>query len=170
ERREVFHTYSCYSRASTCSMVPTITSTLCPKAAMRTASNSRWSGYAGTISIESMYGGESYAAREPIPTMPHEPSWALLKWLCSPPQHGRRAARHVLSWSGWRHFDGPANASIQNISGLPQGLEGRPAAGWDAENRAHGPVSGADTAYGSKSPMLAHSPPHFTLLLSPPRL
>src|SRR5262249_53889735 len=44
ERREVFHTYSCYSRASTCSMVPTITSTLCPKAAMRTASNSRWSG------------------------------------------------------------------------------------------------------------------------------
>jgi hypothetical protein len=42
---------------------------------MRTASNSRWSGYAGTISIESMYGGESYAAREPI----HEPSLALLK-------------------------------------------------------------------------------------------
>src|SRR5262249_21327541 len=38
--------------ASTCSMVPTTTSTLCPKAAMRTASNSRWSGYAGTISIE----------------------------------------------------------------------------------------------------------------------
>jgi len=50
---------------------------------MRTASNSRWSGYAGTISIESMYGGESYAAREPIPTMPHEPSLALLKWLAA---------------------------------------------------------------------------------------
>jgi hypothetical protein len=44
--------------------------------------------------------------------MPHEPSLALLKWLCSPPQHGRRAARHVLSWSGWRHFEGPATASI----------------------------------------------------------
>ena len=38
--------------ASTWSMAPTITSTLCPKAATRTASNSRWSGYAGTISIE----------------------------------------------------------------------------------------------------------------------
>src|SRR5262249_45207517 len=24
------------------------------------------------------------------------------------------AARHVLSWSGWRHFEGPATASIQN--------------------------------------------------------
>jgi predicted dithiol-disulfide oxidoreductase (DUF899 family) len=56
ERGEAFHTYSCYSRGVICSMVPTITSTLCPKAAMRTASNSRWSGYAGTISIESMYG------------------------------------------------------------------------------------------------------------------
>src|SRR5262249_50054987 len=30
------------------------------------------------------------------------------------PQHGRRAARHVLSWSGWRPFEGPATASIQN--------------------------------------------------------
>ena len=38
--------------ASTWSMAPTSSSTLCPKVAMRTASNSRWSGYAGTISIE----------------------------------------------------------------------------------------------------------------------
>jgi len=38
--------------ASTWSMVPTSSSTLCPKVAMRMASNSRWSGYAGTISIE----------------------------------------------------------------------------------------------------------------------
>jgi hypothetical protein len=48
---------------------------LVPKAAMRTASNSRWSGYAGTISIESMYGGESYAAREPIPTTRTNRHW-----------------------------------------------------------------------------------------------
>src|SRR5262245_47215492 len=26
----------------------------------------------------------------------------------------------VLSWSGWRHLSGPASASIQNNSGLPQ--------------------------------------------------
>ena len=50
--------------------------------------------------------------------------------FAQPSQHGRRAARHVLCWSGWRHSEGPANASIQNISGLPQGLAGRPAAGW----------------------------------------
>jgi predicted dithiol-disulfide oxidoreductase (DUF899 family) len=40
--------------ASTCSMAPTITSTWHPKAAMRTTSNSRWSGYVGTISIEAL--------------------------------------------------------------------------------------------------------------------
>jgi hypothetical protein len=40
--------------ALTWSMVPTISSTLCPKVAMRTASNSRWSGYAGTVSIEAL--------------------------------------------------------------------------------------------------------------------
>src|SRR6516225_12318541 len=45
--------------------------------------------------------------------------------FAQPSQHGRRAARHVLCWSGWRHSEGP-----QNISGLPQGLAGRPAAGW----------------------------------------
>ena len=38
----------------TWSMAPTSSSTLCPKVAMRTASNSRWSGYAGTISIEAL--------------------------------------------------------------------------------------------------------------------
>ena len=31
-----------------------------------------------------------------------------------PPQQGRRAARHVLSWSGWRHFEGRPPPSIQN--------------------------------------------------------
>jgi putative ABC transport system substrate-binding protein len=33
----------------------------------------------------------------------------------------------VLCWSGWRHSEGPANAPIQNDSGLPQGpsLRGR---------------------------------------------
>jgi hypothetical protein len=40
---------------------------------------------------------------------------------------GRR--REPLSWSGWRHFEGPAIASIQNNSGLPEGLAGGPAAG-----------------------------------------
>jgi len=28
----------------------------------------------------------------------------------------------MLSWSGWRHFERPANASIQNNSDLAQGL------------------------------------------------
>ena len=53
ERDEVFHTYSCYSRGI--DMVSGVyhSSTLCPRAAMGTASNSRWSGYAGRISIES---------------------------------------------------------------------------------------------------------------------
>jgi len=41
----------------------------------------------------------------------------------SPPQHVRRAARHVLSWV---RLEGTlkraANASIQNNSGRPQGL------------------------------------------------
>src|SRR5262249_51453638 len=49
--------------------------------------------------------------------------------LCGPPQHGRRATRHLLSWSGWRHFEGPATASIQNNSGVPQGLAGFAVAG-----------------------------------------
>jgi hypothetical protein len=43
--------------------------------------------------------------------------------------HSRRTARHVLSWSDWRHFEGPANASIQNNSGLSQGLADPAAAG-----------------------------------------
>ena len=34
--------------------------TLCPKAAMKTASNSRWGGYAGTISIEHLENGEMH--------------------------------------------------------------------------------------------------------------
>jgi len=51
ESGEVFHTYSCHGRASTCSTRPISTSTLCPRAAMRTASISRWRGSAGTINI-----------------------------------------------------------------------------------------------------------------------
>ena len=55
ERAEVFHTYSCYRRG-----VDMLNGAygayhyldLAPKGEMRTASNSRWSGYAGTISIE----------------------------------------------------------------------------------------------------------------------
>jgi hypothetical protein len=34
-------------------------------------------------------------------------------------------ARPVLSWSGWRHSEGPTSASIQNVSGVPQGPAGR---------------------------------------------
>jgi predicted dithiol-disulfide oxidoreductase (DUF899 family) len=52
ERGEVYHTYSCHGLGIDWSMAPTSSSTLCPKVAMRMASNSRWSGYAGTISIE----------------------------------------------------------------------------------------------------------------------
>ena len=40
-----------------------------------------------------------------------------------------RGKRPVLSWSGWRHFEGPATAPIQDISGLLQGLAGLPMAG-----------------------------------------
>jgi predicted dithiol-disulfide oxidoreductase (DUF899 family) len=43
--------------ASTCSMAPTTTSTWYPKAATRTISNSRWDGYADTISTEAIAGG-----------------------------------------------------------------------------------------------------------------
>src|SRR5262249_8997061 len=32
-------------------------------------------------------------------------------------QYGRRDARHVLSWSGWRQIKRPATASIQNVLG-----------------------------------------------------
>jgi len=39
------------AEASTCSTPPISTSTLCPRAAMRTASTSRWRGSAGTINI-----------------------------------------------------------------------------------------------------------------------
>ena len=46
--------------------------------------------------------------------------------LCGP-AHGRRAM--CYPWSGWRHVEGPANAWIQNNSGLPQGLAGLPMAG-----------------------------------------
>jgi Bacterial protein of unknown function (DUF899) len=54
ERSETFHTYSCYSRR-----VDMLNGTyhyldLAPKAATRAASNSRWSGYAGTVSIEAL--------------------------------------------------------------------------------------------------------------------
>src|SRR5262249_46945527 len=43
-----------------------------------------------------------------------------------------REKRPVLCWSGWRHFEGPATASIQNNSGLSQGLAGISAAGGSA--------------------------------------
>jgi hypothetical protein len=52
ESGEVFHTYSCYARGVDMLNAPTTTSTSRRRAAMRTASNTRWSGYAGTISIE----------------------------------------------------------------------------------------------------------------------
>jgi predicted dithiol-disulfide oxidoreductase (DUF899 family) len=52
ERGEVFHTYSCYSRGVDMLNGAYHYLALCPKAAMRTASNSRWSGYGDTISIE----------------------------------------------------------------------------------------------------------------------
>jgi hypothetical protein len=54
ETGEVFHTDSRYSRGVDMFNGAYRTSTLCPKAAMRAASNSRWSGYAGTISIEAL--------------------------------------------------------------------------------------------------------------------
>ncbi len=54
ESGEVFHTYSCHRpRHRHAQRRSTSTSTLCPRAAMRTASTSRWRGSAGTISIRS---------------------------------------------------------------------------------------------------------------------
>ena len=52
ERGEVFHTYSCHGRGIDMVNGAYQFLDLVPKVAMRTASNSRWSGYAGTISIE----------------------------------------------------------------------------------------------------------------------
>src|SRR5262245_40073897 len=37
-----------------------------------------------------------------------------------------RGKRPLLSWSGWRHIEGPATASIQNDSGLAQDLPALP--------------------------------------------
>src|SRR5262249_20024578 len=37
-----------------------------------------------------------------------------------------RGKRPLLSWSGWRHIEGPATASIQDDSGLAQGLPALP--------------------------------------------
>src|SRR5262249_59709957 len=45
-----------------------------------------------------------------------------------------------------RHFEGPATASIQKDSGLPQGLDGLSVADRAAENRAHGSAGSADSA------------------------
>jgi hypothetical protein len=42
----------------------------------------------------------------------------------------------ILVWL--EAVEGPANASIQNNSGLPQGLAGRPATGWGAEDERTG--------------------------------
>ena len=84
----------------------------------------------------------------------------VLQFVALPALRGLRAtapinvARHVLSWSSWRHLRGPANASIQNNSGLPQGLAGLAVAGCGAEKP--GPVCGADSAQGRKSPDARH--------------
>src|SRR5262249_30373663 len=60
-------------------------------------------------------------------------------------QYGRRATCHVLSWSGWRHLSAPANTSIQNDSGLPQGPAGASRASY---------ACGAGTAGSGEEPML----------------
>jgi predicted dithiol-disulfide oxidoreductase (DUF899 family) len=52
QRGEVFHAYSCHGRGIDMVNGAYQFLDLVPKVAMRTASNSRWSGYAGTISIE----------------------------------------------------------------------------------------------------------------------
>src|SRR5262249_61864212 len=59
----------------------------------------------------------------------------MLRWpdmkhargLCGPPH---MAVEPCAILVGLEAYEGLANASIQNISGLPQGLAGRPAAGW----------------------------------------
>jgi predicted dithiol-disulfide oxidoreductase (DUF899 family) len=54
EKGEVFHTYSCHGRGIVMVNGAYHFLDLAPKGRMRTASNSRWSGYAGTISIEAL--------------------------------------------------------------------------------------------------------------------
>ena len=52
----------------------------------------------------------------------------------------------MLSWSGWRHFEGPATASIQNISACPKDF---PASLPQAERAVKGPAAAPGRVGGS---------------------
>jgi hypothetical protein len=66
----------------------------------------------------------------------------------------------VLSWSSRRHIEGPANASIQNNSGLPQGLAGHSAAGWKhAVDRPQGAIGCWWSLLGGRKTHVPHEAP-----------
>lgn len=65
----MFNTYSCHGRGIDMVNGAYQFLDLVPKAAMRTASNSRWNGYAATISIEAP------SAPTLMPACPASPKW-----------------------------------------------------------------------------------------------
>src|SRR5262249_40930152 len=102
--------------------------TNCRARAARARTSFLWSHLAAaSLSVMTADQNRDWGAAEIQRIAENAPTWPDVKyvksrsaWLCSYPQHGRRAARHVLSCSGWRHIEGSANTPIQNFSGLPQ--------------------------------------------------
>ena len=70
--------------------------------------------------------GRDCGAAEIQRVVENAPRWPDMKTRKSREvrNHGRRAARHVLSWSGWRHLRGRPTPRFQNNSGLSQGPAG----------------------------------------------
>jgi hypothetical protein len=76
-------------------------------------------------------------------------SWCLLQLVALPPprgllargaihQHGRRAARHGLSWSGWRHLEGRLTPRFRTFQVCPKDLRAALRQGGDAGAMALG--------------------------------
>ena len=57
-----------------------------------------------------------------------------------PSSHGRRGARHVLSWSGRRHFEGRLTPRFRTIQVCPKDLPSALRQAERAVNRPNGPV------------------------------
>src|SRR5262249_61971520 len=80
------------------------------------------------------------------------------------PPLAARAARHVLSYSGWRHFEGRLTPRFRTIQVCPKDLAGLPRAGCGAGNRPDGVSRRADSASG-RVPMLDMKRREFISLL-----
>lgn len=85
----MFHTYSCHGRGIDMVNGAYQFLDLVPKAAMRTASNSRWNGYAATISIEAPSAGPHTHARLAPPRR---------NGLARPMRHRHDGLRTVEQW------------------------------------------------------------------------